>query len=451
MKPEENKMGVMPVNKLLVSMAVPIMISMLVQALYNIVDSIYVSRLSENALTAISLAFPVQNFMIALGSGVGVGMNAVLSRALGEKKQNLADKAAMQGMFLSIINVIIFVIFGLFFAEMFMKSQTDIAEISSMGTDYIKICTVFSLGIYSQVTFERLLQSTGRTIYSMITQTTGAIINIILDPILIFGLCGMPKLGVAGAAYATVIGQFVAGFMALYFNITKNKDINLKIKNILPDFSVIRRMLEVGLPSVLMMSIGSVMTFCMNRILIGFTSTAVAVFGVYFKLQSFIFMPIFGLNNAMVPIVAYNYGAGKGKRIRKTIKLSIMYAVGLMCIGLLVFQIFPDKLLLLFDASEDMLAIGIKALRTISLSYIFAGFCIILVSVFQAFGMGIYSLYVSIGRQLVVLIPTAFIFAKIGGLDMVWYSYPCAEIISVILSMYFIKRLFRKLKINNKE
>lgn len=445
----ENKMGTMPVNKLLVSMALPIVISMIVQAFYNVVDSIYVAKLSEDALTAVSLAFPIQNFMIAMGSGIGVGMNAVLSRALGEKHQAAADETAMQGVFLNMVSFFIFLIFGIFGAGAFMRSQTDIASIYESGTQYVRICSVLSIGIFAQLTFERILQATGRTIYTMITQTTGAVINIILDPILIFGMFGLPKFGVAGAAYATVIGQCVAGIFALILNLKKNTDINFKISNIKPDLRVLTKILEIGIPSVLMISIGSVMTYAMNKILIVFTPTAVAVFGVYFKLQSFVFMPIFGINNAMVPILAYNYGAGHKDRIHKTIKLSVMYAVIIMFLGLATFQLIPNKLLLLFNASDDMLSLGVYALRIVSLSYIFAGFCIIISSVCQAFGHGLYSLYISIGRQIVVLIPAAFILSKIGGLKLVWFSFPMAEIVAVLLSIFFLKKSLSSLKFND--
>ncbi len=441
----ENKMGTMPVNKLLLSMAIPIMISMIVQAFYNVVDSIYVSQLSEDALTAVSMAFPIQNFMIAMGSGIGVGTNAVLSRALGEKKQSAADKTAMQGVLLNLISFVIFLVFGIFCAGLFMKSQTNIASIYEGGTEYVRICCIFSIGIFMQLTFERLLQATGRTLYTMFTQTTGAVINIVLDPVLIFGLLGAPKLGVAGAAYATVIGQCVAGLMAFILNIKKNPDINFKLSNLAPQWSVIKTILGIGIPSILMISIGSVMTYAMNKILIVFTPTAVAVFGVYFKLQSFVFMPIFGLNNAMVPILAFNYGAKKGDRIHKTIKLAVTYAICIMLLGLAIFQIFPDKLLLLFNASDDMLTIGVHALRIICLSYIFAGFCIITSSVCQAFGHGLYSLYISIGRQVVVLIPAAFILSKIGGLSVVWFAFPVAELVAMILSIFFLKRSLGKL------
>ena len=447
----ENKMGTMPVNRLLLSMAIPIMVSMIVQAFYNVVDSIYVAKLSENALTAVSMAFPVQNFMIAMGSGIGVGTNAVLSRCLGERKQEAADKTAMQGILLNGISFLIFLLFGIFGAGIFMKSQTNIAEIYEGGTEYIRICSVLSIGIFAQLTFERLLQSTGRTLYTMFTQTTGAVINIILDPILIFGLLGAPKLGVAGAAYETVTGQCVAGFMALVLNLKTNPDINFRLSNIIPDFGVIKRILEIGIPSVLMISIGSIMTYAMNKILIVFTPTAVAVFGVYFKLQSFVFMPIFGLNNGMVPILAYNYGARRTDRIHKTIKLSVIYAVGIMLAGLIIFEVIPDKLLLLFNASDDMLSIGVHALRVVCLSYIFAGFCIITSSVCQAFGHGVYSLYIAVVRQIVVLVPSAFVLARLGGLSSVWWSFPVAETAAVLMSIFFLKRSLGKLQLGGPE
>lgn len=437
---KENKMGTMPVNKLLLSMAIPIMISMLVQAFYNVVDSIYVAKLSENSLTAVSMAFPVQNLMIAVGSGIGVGMNAILSRSLGEKKQQMADKAAMQGVFLTIIGFLIFFIFGIFGSEAFMRSQTDVAEILEGGATYIRICSIFSFGIYAQLTFERLLQATGRTLYTMFTQLTGAIINIILDPILIFGLLGAPKMGVAGAAAATVTGQIIAGILALAINLVKNHDVHFHASNLKPDLILIKNILVVGVPSILMVSIGSFMTYAMNRILMGFTPTAVAVFGIYFKLQSFVLMPIFGLNNGMVPIIAFNYGARNKERIHKTIRLSIMYAVMIMLMGLFCFQIFPKTLLGFFSATDSLIKIGVPALRIMSSSYIFAGICIIAGSVCQAFGFGIYSLITSVARQLLVLVPVAYIMSLFGRIELVWTSFPIAEIVSLTLSLIFLKK-----------
>ena len=441
---KENKMGVMPVNKLLMNMSLPMMISMLVQALYNVVDSIFVSRIDENALTAVSMAFPIQSLMIALGAGTGVGVNALLSRSLGEKDYDRVNKAAGNGIFLSGINYLVFLLVAILVTTPFYLSQTKDAQILSYGQQYLTIICCCSFGMYGQFIFERLLQSTGRTFYTMITQSIGAIINIILDPIFIFGYFGVPKMGVAGAAIATVIGQIVAGTIALVINIKKNDEIQLRLKGFRPDGKIIARIYEVGIPSIIMQAIGSVMTYGMNRILIVFSSTAVAVFGVYFKLQSFIFMPVFGLNNGMVPIIAYNYGAGKKDRLIKTLKLSIIYAVGLMLLGVIIFQLFPAPLFALFDASETMLAIGIPALRIISLSFIFAGFCIVCGSLFQALGNGVYSMVVSIARQLLVLLPVAYLLSLSGKVEAVWWAFPIAEIASLSLTVFFMFRINRK-------
>lgn len=441
---KENKMGVMPVNKLLMNMSLPMMISMLVQALYNVVDSIFVSRIDENALTAVSMAFPIQSLMIALGVGTGVGVNALLSRSLGEKDYDRVNKAAGNGIFLAGINYLVFLLVGILVTTPFYLSQTKDAQILSYGQQYLTIICCCSFGMYGQFIFERLLQSTGRTFYTMITQSIGAIINIILDPVFIFGYFGVPKMGVAGAAIATVIGQIVAGTIALVINIKKNDEIQLKLKGFRPDGKIIAWIYEVGIPSIIMQAIGSVMTYGMNRILIAFSSTAVAVFGVYFKLQSFIFMPVFGLNNGMVPIIAYNYGAGKKDRLIKTLKLSIIYAVGLMLLGVIIFQLFPAPLFALFDASEIMLAIGIPALRIISLSFIFAGFCIVCGSLFQALGNGVYSMVVSIARQLLVLLPVAYLLSLSGKVEAVWWAFPIAEIVSLSLTVFFMFRINRK-------
>lgn len=441
---KENKMGVMPVNKLLMNMSLPMMISMLVQALYNVVDSIFVSRIDENALTAVSMAFPIQSLMIALGVGTGVGVNALLSRSLGEKDYARVNKAAGNGIFLAGINYLVFLLVGILVTTPFYLSQTKDAQILSYGQQYLTIICCCSFGMYGQFIFERLLQSTGRTFYTMITQSIGAIINIILDPIFIFGYFGVPKMGVAGAAIATVIGQIVAGTIALVINIKKNDEIQLKLKGFRPDGKIIAWIYEVGIPSIIMQAIGSVMIYGMNRILIAFSSTAVAVFGVYFKLQSFIFMPVFGLNNGMVPIIAYNYGAGKKDRLIKTLKLSIIYAVGLMLLGVIIFQLFPAPLFALFDASETMIAIGIPALRIISLSFIFAGFCIVCGSLFQALGNGVYSMVVSIARQLLVLLPVAYLLSLSGKVEAVWWAFPIAEIVSLSLTVFFMFRINRK-------
>ena len=439
---QENKMGTMPINRLLVTMSLPMVISMLVQAMYNIVDSIFVSMISQAALTAVSMAFPVQNLIIAVSAGTCVGVNALLSRSLGEKNQENADLAAVNGVFLAVLGFAAFAVFGIFGAEIFFKSQTDNPEIIRMGTQYLQICCVFSFGIFGEMMFERILQSTGRTFFSMITQGTGAIINIFLDPVLIFGLAGFPKLGIQGAAAATVFGQIVAMFMALMFNVTKNHDVHIRFRGFSPNGRIIRLIYSVGVPSIIMQSIGSVMTFGMNKILIGFSETAVAVFGVYFKLQSFIFMPIFGLNNGMIPIVAYNYGARSRKRIMSTVRISIGLAVGIMLIGLVIFQLFTPDLLLLFQADENMLAIGVPALRIISLSFLFAGYCIIVGSVFQAMGNGVYSLIISVARQLVCILPLAWFFAREFGLHAVWYAIPIAEIVSVVLSTVMFRKIY---------
>ena len=441
---QENKMGVMPVNRLILTMSLPMILSMLVQALYNIVDSMFVSRLSENALTAVSLAFPAQNLMIAVATGTGVGVNAALSRSLGERNFDRANKIADHAVFLAIASYAVFAVLGLFFSRQFFLWQTDIEEIVDQGTDYLRICTLFSFGLFLEIACEWLLQSTGKTIYSMYTQGLGAIINIIFDPIMIFGLFGFPKMGVAGAAAATVFGQILAAVLGIFLNKTRNQEIHVSFRGFRPNSEIIRHIYSVGIPSIIMSSIGSVMTFGMNKILIGFTSTATAVFGVYFKLQSFVFMPVFGLNNGTVPIIAYNYGAAKPDRILKTLKLAICYAVGIMLIGFAVFQLLPDKLLLIFEASENMLNIGVPALRIISVSFLFAGYCIVCSSMFQALGHGLLSLLVSVFRQLLVLLPSAFLLSKIGGLDLVWYSFPIAEICSIFFSTYFLRHVYKK-------
>lgn len=444
----ENKMGTMPIPRLLVGMSLPMMISMLVQALYNIVDSMFVAKLNEDALTAVSLAFPIQTLMVAIASGTGVGINALLSRNLGEKNYEDADMAAKNGLFLGIVSCMVFAVVGGFGSHLFFAMQTGNETIVTYGTQYLSIISICSAGIFLQITFERLMQSTGKTIYNMITQGTGAIINIILDPILIFGLFGLPRMEVAGAALATIIGQFAAVLMSVYFTITKNKEINISLRGFRPHLRTIAVIYEVGVPSIIMQAIGSVMTFGMNKILLMFSSTAAAVFGVYFKLQSFIFMPVFGLNNGMIPIIAFNYGARDRKRIVQTMKLSILIAIIIMMFGLAVFQFMPGFLLAnLFDASENMLAIGVPALRIISLSFLFAGYCIIIGSVFQALGNAVYSLIVSAARQLIVILPAAYIFARVFGLDMVWWSIPIAEIVSLTLSTILLKRIYRlKLK-----
>ena len=441
---QENKMGTMPIGKLVFNMSLPMMVSMMVQALYNIVDSIFVAKLSENALTAVSLAFPLQTLLIAVGTGTGVGMNALLSKSLGEKDFKKANKTATNAAFIYAVSYIVFLILGFTVVKPFYRSQVGSAdaEIMTMGVDYLSTVMIFSFGIFTQVFFERLLTSTGRTIFSMTSQLSGAVTNIILDPILIFGMFGAPKMGVTGAAVATVIGQCVAGLVAGTCNHKFNHEVRFQFKGFKPDFKIIGTIYAVGIPSIIMQSIGSVMTYCMNRILIEFSSTATAVFGVYFKLQSFFFMPVFGLNNGITPIIAYNYGARQRKRMVKTIKVSLVMAFCLTFIGFVLFESIPQALLGLFNASNDMLKIGVPALRTIGVHYLIAWFCIIVGTVFQALGKAVFSMVVSIMRQLVVLVPAAYLLAKFGGLHMVWWSFPIAEVVSFIVSLTFLIKIW---------
>ena len=443
--PAENKMGTMPIGKLLFNMSLPMMISMLVQALYNIVDSIFVAKLSENALTAVSLAFPLQTLLIAVGTGTGVGMNALLSKSLGEKNFKKANATASNAAILYFFSYLVFFILGFTIVRPFYASQIGNAdqEIMELGIEYLSTVMIFSFGLLAQVFFERLLTSTGRTIFSMTSQLTGAITNIILDPILIFGLLGAPKMGVTGAAVATVIGQCVSALVAGFCNHRYNHDVKLKFHGFRLDFHIIGTIYAVGIPTIIMQSIGSVMTYCMNRILIEFSSTATAVFGVYFKLQSFFFMPVFGLNNGITPIIAYNYGAGQRKRMLKTIKLSMLVAFCLTFIGFLCFEGIPQILLGMFNASDEMLTIGVPALRIIGIHYLIAWFCIVSGTVFQALGKAFFSMIVSIMRQLFVLIPAAYILAKLGGLHVVWWSFPIAEVISLMVSSFFLVRINR--------
>ena len=441
---KENKMGTMPVNKLLISMSLPMMVSMLVQALYNVVDSIFVSRVNEAALTAVSLAFPIQTLMIAVAGGTCVGINAVLSKALGEKEQERANDAAASGIVLMAISYLLFLLIGLFVTKGFYLSQTKDEQIVQYGVEYLSIACCCSFGLFAQFVFERLLQSTGRTFYIMITQGTGAIINIILDPIFIFGLCGMPRMGVAGAAVATVTGQIIAGTIAFLINSKKNDDIQISIRKLRLRGDIVGQIYKIGVPSMIMQAIGSVMTYGMNLILISFTSTATAVFGVYFKLQSFIFMPVFGMNNGLVPILAYNYGAGRRDRFVQALKCGIFYAVGIMAVGVVIFQSIPHVLLGFFEASEEMLAIGVPALRTISLCFVMAGFSIICGTSFQALGNAVYSMLISIARQLLVLLPAAYLLSLTGNVDYVWCSFPIAELVSLIMTVFFLIRINKK-------
>ena len=463
-------MGVMPVNGLLLNMSIPIMISMLVQAFYNVVDSYFVSQISQDALNAVSLAFPVQNLMIAVSVGTGVGFNALLARSLGQGDREKVNRSALNGLFLTVLSSLVFMALGLTCSRLFYAVQTDNPRIIGYGTDYLTICCGASLGLFTAVAMERMLQATGRTFYTMISQAAGAIANIILDPILILGLGPFPRMEVAGAALATVLGQFLGCGVGIFFNLTRNPEVKLSLKGFRPHGPTIREIYSVGAPSIIMQSIGSVMVFGMNQILIAFTETATAVFGVYFKLQSFFFMPVFGLNNGMVPIVSYNFGARKPERIIKTIKLSVCYATALMVIGCIVFQVFPDRLLAMFQsegeageslvqlengdseeplppedaADEDLISTGVPALRLISLSWLLAGFSIVSSSVFQALGHGMFSLSISLVRQLVVLLPTAFLLSRFFPLKIVWLAFPIAELFSFAMCAFFLYRVYRR-------
>lgn len=441
---QENKMGVMPVDRLLITMSLPMMISMLVQALYNIVDSIFVSQINEYALRAVSLAFPVQSLMISVAIGTSVGINSFLSKTLGEKSYEKANAIAANGIFIELASFVVFALLGLFISKPFYVSQTDIAQVQEYGTAYLSICCTAGIGIFMQATFEKLLQSTGMTFYTMLTQGLGAVINLILDPILIFGYFGLPAMGVAGAAIATVTGQIAAAILAIIFNLKCNKELQISFNGFIPNVGLILQIYKVGLPSIVVQSIGSVMTYGMNLILSSFGS-AQTVFGVYFKLQSFVFMPVFGLNNGMVPIVAYNYGAGKRERVIRTIKSAVKYGVGIMLLGLIILQLFPAQLLKMFNATEEMLIIGVPALRTICLSFIFAGYCIIVGSVFQALGNGVYSMMVSVARQLCVLLPLAYLFSLTGNVNMIWWSFPIAELMSLGMSTFFLIKINKKI------
>ena len=441
---KENKMGVMPINKLLLTMALPLMVSMLIQALYNVVDSIFVSQINEDALTAVSLVFPIQQLIIAVAAGTAVGINALLSRSLGEKNFEKANTVGKHGIFLAIISAIAFLVIGFLLTEPIIDMQTTDPEIRVYAKEYMSICCIFSFGIFGQIMFERLLLSTGKTIYPMIIQIIGAVTNLILDPILIFGYFGLPEMGVAGAAAATVIGQILAFIVAIIFNTKKNKEISVKMRGFRPSGKTIKEIYKIAIPSIIMVSISSILVFAMNSILISFTTTAVAVFGVYFKLQSFAFMPVFGLNNGMVPIVAYNYGARNRKRMMKTIKLGLMYAMSIMGVCMVLMMVFAEDWLRMFNASEQMIEIGVPALRTISICFIMAGFNIITTSVFQAVGRAFVGMIVSLVRQMCVLIPVAYALAQTGILANVWYSFPIAEIVAVVICIIFFRNLYKK-------
>ena len=444
MQTNENKMGVMPIKKLIINMSLPIMVSMFVQALYNVVDSIFVAQISENALTAVSLVFPVQNLIIAIAVGTGVGINAFLSRSLGEGNIEKANNVANNGILLGLISYVIFLAFGLLFSKSYFTFQIDDTEIIEYGISYLSIICVGSICRFIHIVFERLLLSTGKTLYTMIAQGAGAVVNIILDPIFIFGHFGMPAMGTAGAAIATIIGQITAAALVVIFNFKIIREININMRGFRPNLKIIKDIYSVGIPSIAMMSIISVTTYGMNNILNKFSYTAIAVFGIYFKLQSFIFMPVFGLNNGMVPIIAFNYGAGSKGRLIRTIRLGIVYAFCIMIFGLVLIQILPGRILALFKASEDMLAIGIPALRIISLSYIFAGISVVASAIFQAFGNALLCLLTAISRLLVVLLPAAYVLSLFKNINLIWWSFPIAEIASLMLSIVFLKHIYDK-------
>ena len=444
---KENKMGVLPVGKLVFSMPLPMMVSMLVQALYNIVDSLFVSQINQNAFTGVSLAFPLQNLMIAVGVGTGVGVNAILARALGEKKFEKANKFARHGIFLAVCSYLAFLAVTLCFTKVYFRAQTDVAATIRYGEQYLYIAGGLSVGSFMQIMNERLLQSTGKTVLSMFTQGLGAVINIVLDPILIFGIGPFPKMGVAGAAVATVVGQICGALFGIYLNVTRNHEININMRGFRPEEKFVKSIYAIGVPSIIMASVTSVMTFLLNLILAGFGAlkdTLQSVLGAYFKLQSFIFMPVFGLNNGTVPIISYNYGAGKRTRLVKTIKISALFATSIMLLGLLLMQVFPAQMLEIFKANDEMLRWGVPALRIISVSFIFAGVAIVFSSAFQSLGHPINSMIISIARQLIVLVPAAFLLAKTGNPDMVWWSFPIAEIMSLSASIFFMIKIHRE-------
>ena len=452
---KENKMGVMPVGRLLFTMALPMALSMLVQALYNVVDSVFVSRISavdNDALTAVSLAFPVQNIMIGVATGIAVGVNALLSRGLGERDSDQVNRSALNGIFLAFVSMLLFVLFGIFGAEPYMRSITPNAKTVAYGTDYIRIISIVSFGIFGEILFERLLQSTGRTAYTMLTQGIGAIINIVLDPILIFGWFGLPRMEVKGAAVATVTGQIVAFLLAVLLNLKKNPEVHLSLYGFRPDRKMIGRILSIGVPSMIMVAIGSLMNYTFNLVLgtfnkisTGLGEVGKTVFGAYFKLQSFVFMPVFGINNAVLAISAYNYGAKKPKRIVQVIRFGVFGSAALMLIGIAVFQLFPETLLGFFNPSPEMLQVGVRALRILCLPFVFAGPCIIFGGVFQALGKSLYSMFVSIARQLIVLLPAAYLLSLSGQIDLVWLAFPIAEIASLLVSVIMMIAVYRKI------
>lgn len=443
---KENKMGVMPMTKLIISMSLPMMLSMLVQALYNIIDSMWVAKVSQDALTAVSLAFPIQNLMLAFASGTGVGVNALISRALGAKERERANNIAVHGLILAVIMSLFFTVFGIFGTNWFFSTQVEPGTATyGFGIDYLSVCSIVSIGLFGQITCERLMQSTGKTTLSMASQLTGAVINMILDPLMILGVGPFPRMEAKGAAIATVIGQCCAFVLGLILNKTANKELTITLKGFRFHGGIVREIYAIGVPSIIMIAIGSVMNYFLNKILIAFTETAVAVFGVYFKLQSFFFMPVFGLNNGVVPIIAFNYGAKNRSRMLSAVRRGLIFAVIMMAVGTIIMWVIPDKLLLIFDASEEMLSIGVPALRTISVSFVIAAVCILLGSIFQALGVSYYSMIVSFSRQIVVLLPVAWALSKTNQLNIVWLAFPIAEIASLAVSLLSFARVKKRI------
>lgn len=442
-KRPENKMGTMPINKLIINMSLPLITSMFVQAFYNIVDSLFVARINEDALTAVSMSFPAQNLMISAGVGVGVGITALIARYLGAHDEKGITRVVHNGIFLGILNSILFALFGIFLAKFYFEFQKASGIIETYGIQYLSICSIFAFSIIMEITFERMLIASGKTIYTMITQSTGAIINIIFDPIFIFGLFGFPKMGIVGAAVATIFGQTVAMFMALYFNVVKNHEVRISIKKFAVDFKTIVNIYEIGFPSIVMQSAASFMIFQLNNLLASFSTTATAVLGVYFKLQSFVILPVFGLNNSVISIVSYNYGAGKIKRLLKTVKVANIYAFSIMLAGFVLCQILPVQILKIFDASDNMLAIGVPALRIISFSFLIAPFSIVSSGTFQALGKGTFSLIISLIRQLIVILPLSYLLSRIMGMKGVWIAFPIAEIVAGILTIIYLRKLYK--------
>ena len=442
-KRPENKMGTMPINKLIINMSLPLITSMFVQAFYNIVDSLFVARINEDALTAVSMSFPAQNLMISAGVGVGVGITALIARYLGAHDEKGITRVVHNGIFLGILNSILFALFGIFLAKFYFEFQKASGIIETYGIQYLSICSIFAFSIIMEITFERMLIASGKTIYTMITQSTGAIINIIFDPIFIFGLFGFPKMGIVGAAVATIFGQTVAMFMALYFNVVKNHEVRISIKKFAVDFKTIVNIYEIGFPSIVMQSAASFMIFQLNNLLASFSTTATAVLGVYFKLQSFVILPVFGLNNSVISIVSYNYGAGKIKRLLKTMKVANIYAFSIMLAGFVLCQILPVQILKIFDASDNMLAIGVPALRIISFSFLIAPFSIVSSGTFQALGKGTFSLIISLIRQLIVILPLSYLLSRVMGMKGVWIAFPIAEIVAGILTTIYLRKLYK--------